>query len=104
MFNGNQDFTKQGMYKIMKKTLLIAFLTLFFCTNVCAYSYEPYETYSYEQNYYSDYSDYEPSYSSYYGEISEKTGRRKTVPVRRYKKKDGTQVSKHYRSTPGRKR
>ena len=37
---------------------------------------------------------------SYYGEISEATGRPKTVPVRGYYRKDGTYVRGHYRSPP----
>lgn len=37
---------------------------------------------------------------SYYGEISEKTGRPKTVYVRGYYRKDGTYVRSHYRSKP----
>ena len=37
---------------------------------------------------------------SYFGEISEVTGRRKTVPVRGYYRKDGTYVRGHYRSPP----
>lgn len=38
--------------------------------------------------------------TSSYGEISPKTGRRKTVHVRGYRKKNGTYVKKHYRSPP----
>jgi hypothetical protein len=37
---------------------------------------------------------------SYYGEISAKTGRPKTVSVRGYYRKDGTYVRGHYRSKP----
>ena len=37
---------------------------------------------------------------SYYGEISEATGRPKTVPVRGYYRTDGTYVRGHYRSPP----
>lgn len=37
---------------------------------------------------------------SYYGEISENTGRAKTVYVRGYYRKDGTYVRSHYRSRP----
>lgn len=37
---------------------------------------------------------------SYYGEISEATGRPKTVRVRGYYRKDGTYVRGHYRSKP----
>jgi hypothetical protein len=37
---------------------------------------------------------------SYYGEISETTGRPKTVYVRGYYRKDGTYVRSHYRSPP----
>jgi len=37
---------------------------------------------------------------SYYGQISEKTGRPKTVHVRGYYRKDGTYVRGHYRSRP----
>lgn len=37
---------------------------------------------------------------SYYGEISENTGRPKTVYVRGYYRKDGTYVRGHYRSPP----
>lgn len=39
---------------------------------------------------------------SYYGEISEKTGRPKTVHVEGYYRKDGTYVRGHYRSAPRR--
>jgi len=50
----------------------------------------------------------QPSYSiprvsengSYYGQISENTGRPKTVYVRGYYRKDGTYVRSHYRSSP----
>lgn len=38
-----------------------------------------------------------------YGEISEKTGRPKTVHVKGYTRKDGTYVQPHYRSLPKRK-
>lgn len=38
-----------------------------------------------------------------YGEISEKTGRPKTVAVKGYIRKDGTYVKPHYRSAPKRK-
>jgi len=38
--------------------------------------------------------------SSYYGEISEATGRPKTVYVNGYYRKDGTYVRSHYRSPP----
>jgi len=41
--------------------------------------------------------------SSGYGEISEKTGRPKTVSVKGYTRKDGTYVKPHYRSSPKRK-
>lgn len=41
--------------------------------------------------------------SSCYGEISEKTGRPKTVAVKGYTRKDGTYVKPHYRSAPRRK-
>lgn len=41
---------------------------------------------------------------SYYGEVSTKTGRPKTVPVRGYYRKDGTYVRGHYRSPPRTKR
>jgi len=37
---------------------------------------------------------------SYYGEISDKTGRPKTVEVRGYYRSDGTYVRGHYRSAP----
>lgn len=37
---------------------------------------------------------------AYYGEISPKTGRPKTVHVREYQRKDGTKVKSHYRSRP----
>jgi hypothetical protein len=37
---------------------------------------------------------------SYYGQISESTGRSKTVFVRGYYRKDGTYVRAHYRSRP----
>lgn len=37
---------------------------------------------------------------SYYGEISENTGRPKTVYVRGYYRRDGTYVRSHYRSAP----
>jgi hypothetical protein len=37
-----------------------------------------------------------------YGEISEKTGRPKTVSVKGYYRKDGTYVKPHYRSKPRR--
>jgi len=37
---------------------------------------------------------------SYYGQISENTGRPKTVHVRGYYRKDGTYVRSHYRSPP----
>jgi hypothetical protein len=37
---------------------------------------------------------------SYYGEISENTGRPKTVHVRGYYRKDGTYVRSYYRSPP----
>lgn len=37
---------------------------------------------------------------SYYGQISEDTGRPKTVHVRGYYRKDGTYVRSHYRSSP----
>lgn len=37
---------------------------------------------------------------SYYGQISETTGRPKTVHVRGYYRKDGTYVRSHYRSPP----
>jgi hypothetical protein len=40
---------------------------------------------------------------SYYGEKSKKTGREKTVWVKPYKKKDGTQVDGYYRSKPKKK-
>jgi hypothetical protein len=39
---------------------------------------------------------------SYYGEISENTGRPKTVYVHPYYRKDGTYVRSHYRSSPRR--
>jgi hypothetical protein len=39
---------------------------------------------------------------SYYGEISDLTGRPKTVHVRGYYRKDGTYVQGHYRSRPRR--
>ena len=39
---------------------------------------------------------------SCYGDISEKTGRPKTVPVRGYFRKDGTYVRGYYRSSPRR--
>lgn len=39
---------------------------------------------------------------SYYGQISEATGRPKTVHVRGYYRKDGTYVRSHYRSPPRR--
>ena len=50
----------------------------------------------------------QPTYSSphiaengsYYGQISENTGRPKTVYVRGYYRKDGTYVRSHYRSPP----
>ena len=38
--------------------------------------------------------------SSYYGQISENTGRPKTVYVKGYYRKDGTYVRSHYRSPP----
>lgn len=41
--------------------------------------------------------------ASGYGEISEKTGRAKTVHVNGYTRKDGTYVKSHYRSPPKRK-
>lgn len=41
--------------------------------------------------------------ASGYGEISEKTGRPKTVHVNGYYRKDGTYVKPHYRSAPKRK-
>jgi len=52
----------------------------------------------------------QPSYSiprvsengSYYGQISENTGRPKTVHVSGYYRKDGTYVRSHYRSPPRR--
>ena len=52
----------------------------------------------------------QPSYSipraaengTYYGQISENTGRPKTVYVRGYYRKDGTYVRSHYRSPPRR--
>lgn len=57
-------------------------------------------------NYYKQYR--QPTYSkppiaendSYYGQISENTGRSKTVYVRGYYRKDGTYVRSHYRSPP----
>jgi hypothetical protein len=39
---------------------------------------------------------------SYYGQMSENTGRAKTVYVNGYYRKDGTYVRSHYRSTPHR--
>lgn len=51
----------------------------------------------------------EPVYSngaengSYYGQVSDSTGRPKTVYVNGYYRKDGTYVRSHYRSTPRRK-
>jgi endonuclease YncB( thermonuclease family) len=39
---------------------------------------------------------------SYYGEISERTGRPKTVYVRNYTRSDGTYVRSHFRSAPRR--
>jgi len=52
-------------------------------------------------------STYLPSHptaenNSYYGQISERTGRPKTVHVRGYYRKDGTYVRSHYRSRPRR--
>jgi len=41
--------------------------------------------------------------ASGYGEISNKTGRAKTVRVKGYTKKDGTYVKPYYRSPPKRK-
>jgi molybdate-binding protein len=41
---------------------------------------------------------------SYKGEISETTGRPKTVPVDGYYRKDGTYVKGHYRSSPSRRK
>ena len=38
------------------------------------------------------------------GDISEETGRPKTVPVDGYYRKDGTYVRGHYRSTPSKSR
>lgn len=37
---------------------------------------------------------------SYYGQISDKTGRPKTVHVDSYDRRDGTHVRSHYRSRP----
>lgn len=42
--------------------------------------------------------------SSYYGEISDKTGRPKDVHVGGYYRKDGTYVKEHYRSKPSRRK
>jgi len=39
---------------------------------------------------------------SYYGEISERTGRPKTVHISGYYRRDGTYVREHYRSSPRR--
>ena len=47
-------------------------------------------------------SSYIPVRSGY-GELSEKTGRAKTVSVKGYTRKDGTYVQPHYRSPPKRK-
>jgi len=60
----------------------------------------------YKGKYYKQYR--QPTYketaiaenSSYYGQISEATGRPKTVYVRGYYRKDGTYVRSHYRSPP----
>lgn len=38
--------------------------------------------------------------ASYYGEVSDYTGRPKTVYVRGYFRKDGTYIRSHYRSSP----
>lgn len=62
----------------------------------------------YKDTYYKQYR--QPTYSkpsiaendSYYGQISENTGRPKTVHVRGYYRKDGTYVRSHYRSPPRR--
>lgn len=50
-------------------------------------------------------SSYKPAVAengSYYGEISERTGRPKTVHVNGYYRRDGTYVRGHYRSSPRR--
>lgn len=62
----------------------------------------------YKDTYYKQYR--QPTYSkppiaendSYYGQISENTGRPKTVHVKGYYRKDGTYVRSHYRSPPRR--
>lgn len=70
------------------------------------YSYSPsYRASSYRSRYSSV-----PTYglrgiaenSSYYGQISDNTGRAKTVYVRGYFRRDGTYVRSHYRSPPRR--
>ena len=60
---------------------------------------------SYKYKNYSSYKYNLPSFAengSYYGQISENTGRPKTVSVRGYYRKDGTYVRSHYRSPPRR--
>gem|GEM_PF-2640957 len=51
-------------------------------------------------DYYGSYNSSVAENGSYYGQISEHTGRPKTVYVRGYFRKDGTYVRSHYRSRP----
>ncbi|MFH2050523.1 MAG: hypothetical protein ABIJ12_13890 [bacterium] len=66
------------------------------------YSYSPSSSYNIKNtNNYSGSSVSENG--SYYGQISKKTGRAKTVHVNSYTRKDGTRVKSHYRSPPRRR-
>lgn len=74
-----------------------------------SYQHEDYTKQTrYKNNSYKEYR--QPTYNrfpiaeneSYYGQISENTGRPKTVYVRGYYRKDGTYVRSHYRSPPRR--
>ncbi len=58
------------------------------------------KTYSYQSNLPTYHLPPVAENESYYGQISESTGRPKTVYVRGYYRKDGTYVRSHYRSPP----
>lgn len=54
------------------------------------------------KDYYGNYHPFIAENGSYYGQISEYTGRPKTVHVRGYFRRNGTYVRSHYRSRPRR--